>query len=117
MNARTKQMTRLERVERMLPGYRVIAGPFNITTTDIPLRREELRQCRAAKEGQLAAGVDARVLLLKDGAWVLRDGQGWKVTESGSRAEGVISLAKERELARNRDLGGIKIRNGKGAAR
>lgn len=114
MNSRTKQMTR---VERMLPGYRVIAGPFNITTTDIPLRREELRQCAAAKQMQLDAGVDARVLLLKDGAWVLRDGQDWKVTESGSRAEGVRSLAKERELARNRDLGGIKVRNGKGAVR
>lgn len=117
MNARTKQMTRLERVEQLLPGYKVIAGPFNLTTTDVVLRREEIRQCREAKEGQLRAGVDARVLLLKDGAWVLRDGQGWKVMTGGASSDGVRSLAKERELARNRDLK-IGLRNTKsGGAR
>ena len=108
---KTWASTRLRRVEAMSPGYKVIAGPFNVTTTDIPLRRDEIRQCREAKEGQLAAGVDAKVLLLKDGAWVLRDGRGWKVTESGAQAEGVRSLAKERELAANRDLGVGRIRN------
>ena len=111
MSALTKSPQRIERVERMLPGYKVIAGPFNVTTTDIALRREEIRQCRAAKEGQLEAGIDAKVLLLKDGAWVLRDGRGWKVTKSGSQEAGVRSLAKERELERNRDLGVGRIRN------
>lgn len=110
MNSRTMQATRLKRVEAMLPGYRVIAGPFNLTTADMVLRRSEIRQCREAKELQLQAGVDAKVLLLKDGAWVLRDGQEWKITESGSRAPGVRSLSKERELAANRDLG-IGIHN------
>jgi len=117
MNARTKQITRLERVERLLPGYKVIAGPFNLTTTDMALRRSEIRQCRAAKEGQLAAGVDAQVLLLKDGAWGLRDGKGWQVMMGGASSAEIKSLAKERELARNRDLGGLKIRNGRGAVR
>lgn len=103
--------TRLRRVEAMMPGYKVIAGPFNVTTSDMALRRVEIRQCREAKEGQLAAGIDSKVLLLKDGAWVLRDGKGWKVTESGAQADGVRSLAKERELERNRDLGVGRIRN------
>ncbi len=108
---KSAKLTRLERVERLLPGYKVIAGPFNFKTADLSLRKKEIRECRMAKEQCLLVNVDARVLLLKDGAWVLRDGQGWKVMTGGASSDGVRSLAKERELARNRDLGVGRIRN------
>lgn len=69
---------RIARVERMLPGYRVIAGPYNIESSYYPAAQREKMACLKVKLEQLRAGVDCKVLLLKDGAWVLRDGKGWR---------------------------------------
>jgi hypothetical protein len=97
----------------MMPGYKVVAGPFNITTKDVSLCEEEKLLCWKAKQQQLQSGVDAKVLLLKDGAWVLRDGKGWLRNTGGASSGEVRSLSKERELERNRNLGGVKIRGGR----
>lgn len=80
---------RIARVERMMPGYKVIIStPYNINSTYYPTRQREMEACAKVKAEQLKAGVDCKVLLLKDGAWVLRSAKGWK--EVGS-----LSLAGE----------------------
>ncbi len=74
---RRKMHERLSRVERMVPGFKVIAGPYDITSKNARVQREQYDACAAAKQEQIKASVECKVLLLRDGAWVLRSEKGW----------------------------------------
>ena len=97
--AELKELTgnaRMAQVENRVPGFRVIAGPYDIQHKDACISQVEKRRCAKVKREMLGSGIECKVVLLKDGAWVLRSEKGWKQAEDSlgkslDKPEGVLT--------------------------
>lgn len=65
-------------VERQVPGWRVIAGPFTVAASHRALRAEERASALRALEEQRKAGIESRLVMYRQQAYVLRTEVGWR---------------------------------------
>ena len=67
----------MERAEKLCPGYRMMAGPFNVTSRWKERALEEQREAAKILLEARAAGLDCKLVTLKGMAYVMRTVKGY----------------------------------------
>jgi hypothetical protein len=65
-------------LEKAHPGFRVIAGPFDVENPKKARAASDRRAALVAREEQVAAGVPVLLVMAAGVAWVLRSRDGWR---------------------------------------
>lgn len=76
-------MSSIEHVEKKCPGFKVVAGPFDVEVASSAWRSEQA-ECRAALKLQRRAGVESKIVMWRGQAYVLRTAEGWREDGQGS---------------------------------
>ncbi len=72
-------------IEAMMPGWKVLAGPFEVQHRMHSVACEAKLHCQRVLRDQQRAGIEAKIVMGRDGAWVLRTIEGWVNTDDERR--------------------------------
>ena len=73
-------------VERLCPGWRVIAGALKVDSIVLEKRREERAFALKVIQEQQAAGTQTKLVMFRGEAFVLRSAVGWKDKDEAKKA-------------------------------
>jgi hypothetical protein len=76
VTARNSRTAIVQNLERRYAGMKVVSEPFDLIHPDCETREREERACARMKQGFLAQGIKALVVLTSVGAYVLRSEAG-----------------------------------------
>lgn len=73
----------VERLERLHPDFRVLAGPYVVSLAQrySAIQRAEQAACARALRDQQRAGCEAKIVMVGAVAFVLRSREGWRCKE------------------------------------
>jgi hypothetical protein len=76
----------IEAVEMRCPGWRMLAGPFEVERGSGQYQREEQRLALKAKQDALAGGLAAKMVMYRGRAFVMRPAEGYIDRETSKNA-------------------------------
>ena len=64
-------------VEKRCPGWRLLAGPFEVHRGSVDYQQNEQRMALRAKRDALAGGMEAKIIMYQQRAFVMRPAKGY----------------------------------------